>query len=614
MNRVPAVAYALDGVALADALRAGIYRLFARTDHLNKINVFPVPDGDTGTNMAMTMSAVLTALDASRATHAGALLARIADAAIDGARGNSGAILAQWLLGLADRCASLETISPRDFALAAVTGAKYARDALEEPREGTLLTLTSDFARELEAEVERTAPDLLTFDSLFRSGLQRARISLEATPRQLDVLRSANVVDAGAQGFVELLEGWASYVSTGEVGARVEPSLQGDESMSVGGTEGQHRFCTECVISAEAIDQRRLREMMSSLGGSLVVAGTRRKTRVHLHTNDPELVFEVAREFGEVSARKADDMHRQSAAAHHATSRKVAVVADTGADIPDEMLEALDIHLVPIRVHFGTRSYLDRISLSPEAFYAELERNPEPPRTSQPPTGDFRRMFEFLASHFEHVVCIDITSKVSGTYAAARLAAHNLVGDRVTVIDCGNASLGQGLLAIHAAECAAAGYDGAAVVASVREAQARTRTFGLLVNLDYAVRGGRVPKLVRTLARLLRFSPVLTNHADGRIGLGGVIFGRSSVRRGFARHVAKRMRADRRYRIAVGHGNAEADGQALLNDLLARGPNITEHFLMPLGTALGAHGGPGMLVVGIQELVPPMQAAATSRE
>ena len=137
---------ASDGTALADALRAGIYRLFARTDHLNRINVSPVPDGDTGTNMAMTMSAVLGALGAADAKHAGLLLARIADAAIDGARGNSGAILAQFLLGVADSAEGHATLDAPQFAAAAAAGARYARDAVIEPRDGTLLTVLEAFA------------------------------------------------------------------------------------------------------------------------------------------------------------------------------------------------------------------------------------------------------------------------------------------------------------------------------------------------------------------------------------------------------------------------------------------------------------------------------------
>ena len=128
----------LDAPHLAEALRAGIYRVFSRAEHLNKINVFPVPDGDTGTNLAMTLQAVLAAVDKDERTHAGALLTRCADAAIDGARGNSGASFAQFLLGVGDRAGPDEKLGAKDFAVAVEAGANYARDAMTEPREGTL--------------------------------------------------------------------------------------------------------------------------------------------------------------------------------------------------------------------------------------------------------------------------------------------------------------------------------------------------------------------------------------------------------------------------------------------------------------------------------------------
>jgi dihydroxyacetone kinase-like predicted kinase len=118
MPGVVAALELLDGPHLAAALRAGIYRVFSRAEHLNKINVFPVPDGDTGTNLAMTCRAVLAAVEKDERTHAGALLTRCADAAIDGARGNSGAIFAQFLLGVGDRAGPHEKLSPADFAAA----------------------------------------------------------------------------------------------------------------------------------------------------------------------------------------------------------------------------------------------------------------------------------------------------------------------------------------------------------------------------------------------------------------------------------------------------------------------------------------------------------------
>lgn len=593
---------AIDGLKLGDMLRAGIYRLFQRTDYINKINVFPVPDGDTGTNMSMTLGAVLAALDRERLEHAGSLLVRAADAAIDGARGNSGAILSQFFLGLADRASGLARLSTRDFVAGVVQGSTYARDALTQPREGTILTVLRAFGAELEKLLERDPGAGLA--ELVRDALRATREALARTPEQLDVLREAKVVDAGAQGFVDMLEGMTDYLQTGRLEAVAAPVHDQPDVMSAGGLDTEQRYCTECLIVGEAIDLRALRETLSAQGASLVVGGSQRKAKIHIHTNEPERVFETAARFGTVSGQKADDMIRQQAAAHHARGRRVAVVVDSAADIPEGLAEELELHVVPLRVHFGARSYLDKVTLSADEFYRELRSNPDHPKTSQPPPGDFRRMYEFLASHYESVVSITVSARVSGTWNAAHTAAQRMPGGKVTVIDSTNASLGQGLVALRAAQVARDGGDLERVVAAVRAAIPRTRTFALLARLDYAVRGGRVPKVFKTIADFLGFSPVLTNMPDGQVKPGGLIFGRRNARARFARFVAKRMPPGRRYRLLVGHGDAPEEGAKLLAEILALVPTVESSHLTTLGTALGAHGGPGLLVVGIEELEP----------
>jgi fatty acid-binding protein DegV len=161
---------------------------------------------------------------------------------------------------------------------------------------------------------------------------------------------------------------------------------------------------------------------------------------------------------------------------------------------------------------------------------------------------------------------------------------------------------------MYAAECVAAGMDAAEVAAAVRAVLPRTRTFACLSTLDYAVRGGRVPAIARTLARLLRISPLLATFPDGRISIGGALFGRSNLTVKFARFVGRRIDARRHYRLIVGHGNAPAEGARLL-ELLTRGrDNIDRAWLVPLGAALGVHGGPGFLVVGLQEYETPRAA------
>jgi hypothetical protein len=605
LNSAAVIAERLDGLRLKHALKAGIARLLSRQEHLNKINVFPVPDGDTGTNLALTMRAVLGSLPRAPDDHAGKTLTRIADAALDGARGNSGAILAQFFLGLGDRLGHLGNFGPDEFADGVRGGADYARDSLSEPREGTIITVLSDFAHEVHRVQREGARD---FGSLLRRGVAAARLSLERTTFQLEALRKANVVDAGAQGFVELIEGMTDYIASGsqdDPAVTVPALAEADLAEITAGQEEDlaYRYCTECVVTAERVDRRHLREQLSTIGSSLVVAGLQHKVRVHIHVNDPAEVFRIAARFGAVSGEKADDMQRQQHSAHSA-GRRVAVVTDSAADIPFDEMDRLDIHMVPIRVHFGDRSYLDKVGLTAEEFFVEIARNPLHPTTSQPPPGDFRRQFEFLGSHFDSVVSVNLSRQVSGTCGAAEAAAARVsTHGKVTVVDSMNASLGQGLVAMYAAECAQAGYDAARVIEATRAIVPRTRTFGLVGSLEYAVRGGRVPRWVKNVADALQLMPVLHNDRKGRVTAGGVLFGREHLKEKFARFVRRRMRDDVPYRLLVGHANCEADGQWLLEQLTTG--NVVYRRLLPCGTAFGVHGGPGLLVVAFQEYEPP---------
>jgi DegV family protein with EDD domain len=602
MNAAVLPAVALSGTELANALRAGIHRLISREEVINKINVFPVPDGDTGTNLALTLQAVLTALRKAGDAHAGQTLTRVADAALDGARGNSGAILAQFLLGVGDRAGHLAELTAAGFADAVGGGAVYARESLAEPREGTILTVLSDFARAVERAVQGGVRD---FRPLFRDALEAARRSLEATREQLDMLRRANVVDAGALGFVELVAGMSEYFETGVVPAADDliEILRDDEAAA--GTEQDlaHRWCTECTINGQGIDRRRLREEACALGSSLVVAGTQSKVRLHLHLNEPALLFELAARYGAVTGEKADDMQRQQEMAHHESRRQVAVVTDSAADLPESVLEALDIHVVPVRVHFGTQSYLDKVGMTPEQFFAELARNPQHPKTSQPPPGDFRRAFEFLGSHYRAVVYVGLTARVSGTYQSAETAAGRArARARILTLDSGTAALGQGLVAMRAAEVAAAGGDAEAVLAAAREARGRTHTWGCLVTLEFAVRGGRVPRWAGRIADFLRVTPILAVRADGNVGVGGALIGRRNPYRRFGRFVRRRMDPSKRWRIGISHANVP-EGAALVRDAIVAGLQDPELLpVIPLGTALGVHGGPGCVVVAVQEL------------
>jgi uncharacterized protein len=598
------IAY-LDGQRLTRGLLAGIARVAADADHLNRINVFPVPDGDTGTNLAVMLGAVRESLLRHRERHAGKLLEIVADAALDGARGNSGAILAQFFHGICDASLDHRLLTTANFVSAVERGASYAQDALSEPREGTILTVIRDFGAELHAQVAAGGGD---FAALLERGLERAQRSLAATTGQLEALRRAGVVDAGAQGFVDLLQGITDFMRHGSL--RAGPDADGPaapmaaaapESFFGAAGEGpDHRWCTECLVRGAAIDHRRLREALAGQGTSLVIAGGKTRARIHIHVDEPEAVFRIAAGFGTVEGSKADDMHSQQSATR-AGARRVAVVTDSAADLPEALLTSMEIHTVPVRIHFGERSYLDKVSLDTAEFYRMMADSPVHPTTSQPPPGDFRRLYQILGSHHPGIVSIHITGWGSGTFQAAASAADR-AGTRVPVlaIDSRNASIGQGLIALRAAELAAEGRSVDEISLALDEVIAGTRTYALLGNLDYAVRGGRVARSKQLLARLLRLEPILTIFPDGRIGGAGALFGRRDRARRFARWIARRTGDSGGWRLAVGHANAPDDAAALLAALQARMPGLEQAFITEIGTALGVHGGPGTLVVSLQ--------------
>jgi len=597
----------LHSETLATALRSGIHRVIQEQELLNRINVFPVADGDTGTNLSLSLGAALETISAYESGPLTTFLAALADSLLDSARGNSGAIVAQFFQGMSDSAENLSHFSTHTFAGAVSHGSEYAHDALANPCEGTILSVIAVFAASLR---EQTAGNHeIGFAEMLNQAVTSAQTALARTTEQLEELRKAGVVDAGAKGFVTLIEGMTAFIADGQVTGKPEfADLLSDAGVieTVGvAAEVRFRFCTECIISGDDIDRRKLRERLSELGDSLVLAGTKRKAKIHIHVNQPEAVFDVARSYGQLTGEKADDMLHQQQSTHDMRT-KFAVITDSAADISDEDMERHDIHMVPVRIQFGDRGYLDKVSISATEFFEELARNPVHPTSSQPSPGDFRRHYQFLASHFPDVISINLTPEVSGTLQAAQSAASRInAAGTVHVVNSKNASLGQGLLAVFAAECAEAGLNTAQTLQAVEALIPLIQTYGLIPDLSYAVKGGRVAASRKRLADLLHITPVLRTEPDGRITSGGVLPGRQKLLPKFARYIARRSNRNGKLRLAIGHALCEEEARSLEVCLREHLSGIGTSTIMDLGAALGVHGGPGTLAVAVQEVLDP---------
>jgi DegV family protein with EDD domain len=588
----------IDGRRLARALLAGARSVSAQREPLNRINVFPVADGDTGSNLSATLDRVAQGVVTAPSPSADEVARTAADEALLAARGNSGAIFAQFLEGLAESLKGVRRVAPERFGRAVRAAAETAAGAMAHPREGTILSVIREWA----GWVERRSAEIRDFANLVPDSIPAAREALARTPDQLPVLKEAGVVDAGAQGFVHFLEGVARSLGRfrRSESARPVPGEVVEAKISEARASVLFRYCTEVLLSADRIDRDAVRRAAAPLGDSLAVVGGALRVRLHLHVNRPEDVFEVASRFGRVEETKVEDMRAQLPG-RLARPGRVAIVTDSACDLPAAVTEALSITVIPLRLILGEETYLDGVTITPREFHGMLAARRLEPRTSQPPPADFREVYRALASHGAPVLGVHLSGGLSGTLGAAQTAARSLEGDPgiapVLAVDSRTVSVAQGLVVREAARAAAAGEGLDAVARATRRAADRARIFAAVPTLDHLIRGGRVGHLPGIVARAIGVSPILTVGPDGRAAKGGSA-------RGFPRAVRKVVetalaltRGAAAPEFGVAHSGAADLADQVAAELLARHPGAG-HFVAEVAPVLAAHAGPGVIAVG----------------
>jgi uncharacterized protein len=287
---------------------AALASLEASRGRIDDLNVYPVPDGDTGTNLTLTLRAVADAVDSVEATDRPVLAHTVARAALMGARGNSGVILSQIVRGVADVLAEAPNgVDPQLTARALRGASDAAYRAVRRPVEGTMLSVIRELAEEAERRASASQPlgDLLV--ELVRHGEE----AVARTPEQLDILREAGVVDAGGAGLVELLRGVAGAVTGDAVPAvAIEPSApSGVDAVHL--EPSRYRYCTVFVVEGEELDRDELEARLEALGDSLVVVGDETAIKVHVHTDDPGAALSLGTAAGTVDGVEIANMHEQ---------------------------------------------------------------------------------------------------------------------------------------------------------------------------------------------------------------------------------------------------------------------------------------------------------------
>ena len=582
----------LDGPRLRRSLLAAAQWVRAGREELNRINVFPVPDGDTGTNFTLTMKSITEALQRLGDAPLPEVSKTAAQAAVMGSRGNSGMMLSHFLVGFDEGLGARFRVRAHDLASAIRRGFQRLEGALENPVEGTILTV----CREAASGAEAAAAEGNDVTGVLRRCLRHAEEALEHTPELLADLKRAGVVDAGGMGFVRLIEGIVRLIDgqrteEAEEDAKLWQGTAPAATFEVAG-DRDYRWCTEVLVRGAALpSSTAARETLHELGGgSLIVLRTADLLRVHVHLNEPEPLFALAERWGEVVTRKAEDMREQHRMLAE-TVRPVAVLTDTACDLPDDVLDRHGIGLIPLQLLVGDRVAKDRVEITAAEVY-ELLRAGAHPTTSQPTVATFLESFEHARAGADSVVAVLLSSGLSGTFGNGEAAAKSFAPGGVHLVDSRSASLGQGLLALRGAELAEAGWEAAAVRAELERLRAHAGMFFTVATLDNLVRSGRVSRMKGWLGNLLDMKPILSISAEGKIVPVDRVRGRAALLPRVLELLEEAIPRTRlRLRMGVVHADAAATAREIRDELHRRFHPL-EIVVSPVTAVIGVHAGP----------------------
>lgn len=589
----------IDPKELLFAFQQGAIQLINQKQLLNQINVFPVSDGDTGSNLASLMQTILE--ETTEESHSVVeVFEKVADASLLGARGNSGIIFAQYFNGIYNHLLQLEEKSSVQSFIESVKSAiNEAYQAIEQPVEGTIITVIRSWAEALD-----DSEQLLSLELLLPNALDKAKLALENTTNQLKVLKKNQVVDAGAKGFYLFIEGFTEAFVTKRTALHLvqdsaeSVKIERSEQEHIHTTEPTYRYCTEILLDQVALSKSELQQKLRPFGDSLIVAVNRGKARIHIHSNQPDEVLKYLSGVGQPIQQKADDMLLQYQV-NKQRKAPIALVTDSIADIPADYLLENQIHVLPMNILMGDTSYIDKITLQTKQFF-DLDRQTDGRATSSQPTlKTVENLFSFLETRYEAILVITVAGKLSGTYYTVKEAAKRNRTIPIEVIDSRQNSAAQGLLVMNANEWIQAGVPFAEIASRVVEKREQLKILVSVDDLDPMIQSGRIPQFVGKVAKQVNLKPIVSLDDFGEGKLSNFAFSRSGNEKKIFRELLKVNEQHKIKRYVIIHANNEEKAKSWgrkLRDQLALSPS----YITDSSTVIAMSAGEGSVAVAYE--------------
>jgi uncharacterized protein len=587
----------VDGHRLYYSFLAGSTKILTNQADLNRINVFPVSDGDTGSNMAATVRSVYDTVHPHKSYKI--TLERIAEAALTNARGNSGIIFAQFIYGLSNETADHTSITLNQFIDSIRKSVRYIYEAIANPVEGTMLTVIREWADYMYDQRSSS----VDFNQLMISSSKVLERTLEETKNQLAVLSKANVVDAGAKGFVLFIHGIIDFIRSNNIRHLLRSKTESLLLPAVGihiQEQVEFRYCTEAILKHATLDAPTLTEMLKRYGDSGVVAGSDTMKHLHLHTNEPSRFFDELRKFGTITFQKADDMIRQSDTFYR-RKWKIALVTDSTCDLSDVLIDHYQIHMLPINIQFGENHYLDKLTLQPEQFYSQLDEGVDFPKTSQINEKAFINLYSQLVSHYDSIIAVHLTGHFSGTFFNSQKAAKIISsesGKTISVINSKTLSGGLGLIMLRIARAIEEDLPHDRIVGMTEEWLTKSKIFVSVKTLKYMVRGGRVSPFKGMIARLLNVNPIISMDEHGKSLVFGKAYSQKTNMEKVLHHIKTLLAGQKIWNYVLLHAN---NPRAALwyEEQMKNLTGLDPVSLVEISPVIGANAGIGAAAVAI---------------
>ncbi len=570
-------------------------------EKVNRINLFPVPDQDTGSNLEKTLKGIYDAVQGKQFKTFKELSDAVLDGALEKASGNIGIIYTGFLSGFLPALHG-SIIRQTQLTAAFKNGAKKARSSIQAPLEGTVLDVIDAVSNIQTHEING---DIILF---FENVLICADKAVQNTSGKMKHYKKRSVIDAGAYGFYLTLDGFLKALKeNGDEKLFAVHHAQTKQKKHVVSIT-QNKFEVIALIQSPTVHKAQILQLLAPFGDCIDIVEVNQKIKVHMHTDVPEKVMALIEPLGIILQLRTYDMTKGEKNENEDSMAKlpIGIVTDSASDLPKKLVEMYDVEVVPIGIYSNDKKIQEDLSQNAN-LYILMERFAREKQytvfhTSQPSPGLFLKAYKTQLKKYHSVLCITLSSFLSGTYNSA-LQGRELLSDaekkRVFVVDSRNGSGGQGMLVLQAIEHIGKNRGIETLVSQLQEVRETIQMFGTGLDLKWIQAGGRLSAVQGALLSFLtkiKIRPILglKNYKIGLLGLRTAFETvPESLYKECISRISHRVIHPHKVTIIISHSNKKEEAMKLQSMLHKKGFKI--HMIVELSYPLGAHLGPGVL-------------------